>query len=193
MTNFVVNPDMDLHVEYGTSEIESYRTVTHDVIKIYGFRFKNNENGQIKAIFRIEDGLRKRVALCLLNDTILESRIIFSITLNEFQKHLWSKWLGSTATMHKYKKILRWYRRTKSHSNMLNRTRKQRRIIERSVTWSVWITNMSLPKYWFIFGSRATVGCSTSSTAWCFEINIQGWYFHQICYQPQRFNNTNFC
>jgi len=88
MTNFVVNPDMDLHVEYGTSEIESYRTVTHDVIKIYGFRFKNNENGQIKAIFRIEDGLRKRVALCLLNDTILESRIIFRITLNEFQKHL---------------------------------------------------------------------------------------------------------
>ena len=63
MTNFVVNPDMELHVEYGTSDIESYRTVTHDVMKIYGFRFENNENGQIKAIFRIEEGLRKRVAL----------------------------------------------------------------------------------------------------------------------------------
>ena len=63
MTNFVVNPAMELHVEYGTSDIESYRTVTHDVIKIYGFRFKNNENGQIKAKFRIEDGLRKRVGL----------------------------------------------------------------------------------------------------------------------------------
>ena len=64
MTNFVVNPAMELHVEYGTTDIESYRTVTHDVIKIFGFRFKNNENGQIKTKFRIEEGLRKRVALC---------------------------------------------------------------------------------------------------------------------------------
>ena len=78
MTNFVVNPDMDLHVKYGTSEIESYRTVNHDVIKIYGFRFKNNENGQIKTTFGIEDGLRKRIVLCLLNHTMLEPRIILA-------------------------------------------------------------------------------------------------------------------
>ena len=63
MTNFVVDPAMELHVEYGTSDIESYRSVTHDVIKIYGFRFKNNANGQIKAAFVIEDGLRKWDAL----------------------------------------------------------------------------------------------------------------------------------
>ena len=71
MTNFVVNPDMELHVEYGTTDIESYRTVTHDVIKIYGFRFKNNVNGQIKAKFIIEDGLRKRVGLRIISFKII--------------------------------------------------------------------------------------------------------------------------
>ena len=71
MTNFVVNPDMELHVEYGTSDIESYRTVTHDAIKIYGFRFKNNVNGKIKAKFIIEDGLRKRVGLRIISYKII--------------------------------------------------------------------------------------------------------------------------
>ena len=61
MTDFVVDPAMELHVEYGTADLESYRSVNNDVIKIYGFRIKNNETGKIKARFRIEDGLRKWV------------------------------------------------------------------------------------------------------------------------------------
>ena len=63
MTDSVVNVDMEQHVEYGTTAIESYRSLTHDVIKIYGFRFKNIENGMLKGTFRIEEGLRKRVNL----------------------------------------------------------------------------------------------------------------------------------
>ena len=63
MTDSVVNADMQLHVEYSTTEIESYRSLTHDVIKIYGFRFKNTENGMLKGTFRIEEGLRIGVAL----------------------------------------------------------------------------------------------------------------------------------
>ena len=60
MTDFVINPAMEHHVEYGTPEIQSLRSVTHDVINIYGFRVKKNDNGLIKARFRIEEGLRKR-------------------------------------------------------------------------------------------------------------------------------------
>ena len=63
MTNSVVNADMQLHVDYGTAEIQSYRSLTHDVIKIYGFRFKNTEAGRVKDTFRIEEGLRKGVSL----------------------------------------------------------------------------------------------------------------------------------
>ena len=61
MTNFVIEPAMEHHVEYGTSELQSYRTVAHDAIKLYGFRFKNAETGKIKVSLRIEEGLRKRV------------------------------------------------------------------------------------------------------------------------------------
>ena len=60
MTDFVINPAMEHHVEYGTPEIQSLRSVTHDVINIYGFRVKKNDNGLIKARFSIEEGLRKR-------------------------------------------------------------------------------------------------------------------------------------
>ena len=63
MTDSVVDVDMEQHVEYGTTAIESYRSLTHDVIKIYGFRFKNIENGMLKGTFRIEEGLRKGVDL----------------------------------------------------------------------------------------------------------------------------------
>ena len=63
MADSVVNVDMQLHVEYGTADIQSYRSLTHDVIKIYGFRFKNAETGMLKGTFRIEEGLRKGVNL----------------------------------------------------------------------------------------------------------------------------------
>ena len=63
MADSVVNGDMQLHVEYGTADIESYRSLTHDVIKIYGFRFRNTEPGKVKGTFRIEEGLRKGVTL----------------------------------------------------------------------------------------------------------------------------------
>ena len=36
-----------------------YRTVSHDVILVYGFVPKGASQGIIKAKFRIEDGLRK--------------------------------------------------------------------------------------------------------------------------------------
>ena len=61
MSNGVVNVHMEQHVEYGITEIQSYRSLTHDVIKIYGFRFKNAETGILKGSFRIEEGLRKGV------------------------------------------------------------------------------------------------------------------------------------
>ena len=63
MTNFVIDSGMEHHVEYGIPEIQSYRSVTHDIIRIYGFRFKNADAGKIKATMGIEDGLRKRFAL----------------------------------------------------------------------------------------------------------------------------------
>ena len=65
MTDFVIDSAMEHHVKYGTSEIQSYRSVTHDIISIYGFRLKNAENGKIKATFRIEEGLRKRFDLSI--------------------------------------------------------------------------------------------------------------------------------
>lgn len=71
MTNSVINADMQLHVEYGTAEIQSYRSLTHDVIKIYGFRFKNTETGMVKGTFRIEEGLRKGVDLLQFEIIIL--------------------------------------------------------------------------------------------------------------------------
>lgn len=60
MTNFVINSEMKDHVDYGIPEIQSYRSVTHDIIRIYGFRFKNVDAGKIKATMAIEEGLRKR-------------------------------------------------------------------------------------------------------------------------------------
>ena len=63
MTDSVVDAAMDQHVEYGTADIQSHRSLTHDVIKIYGFRFKNSESGKITGKFRIEEGLRNGVAL----------------------------------------------------------------------------------------------------------------------------------
>ena len=63
MADSVVNVDMQLHVEYGTADIQSYRSLTHDVIKVYGFRFKNTETGTVKGTFRIEEGLRKGVTI----------------------------------------------------------------------------------------------------------------------------------
>ena len=63
MTDSVVDAAMEQHVEYGTADIQSHRSMTHDVIKIYGFRFKNSESGRIKGKFRIEEGLRNGVTL----------------------------------------------------------------------------------------------------------------------------------
>ena len=61
MTNSVVESYMQEHIEYGTSELESYRSVTQDAIKIYGFRIKKADSGKVKARFRIENGLRKEI------------------------------------------------------------------------------------------------------------------------------------
>ena len=81
MTDSVVNADMQLHVEYGGADIQSYRSFTHDVIKIYGFRFKNTETGKVKGTFRIEDGLRKGVVL-------LQFQTIFFTTSLPFKSSL---------------------------------------------------------------------------------------------------------
>lgn len=59
MTDFVVETAMENHVSYGIPEIQSYRSLTHDVVKIYGFTFKNTEAGKIIAQFRIEEGLKE--------------------------------------------------------------------------------------------------------------------------------------
>jgi len=63
MTDSVVDAATEKHIEYNTADIQSHRSLTHDVIKIYGFRFKNSENGKITGKFRIEEGLRNGVAL----------------------------------------------------------------------------------------------------------------------------------
>ena len=47
-------------VQYSdTIYTSKYRTVSHDVILVYGFVPKGASQGIIKAKFRIEDGLRK--------------------------------------------------------------------------------------------------------------------------------------
>ena len=71
MTDSVVDAAMETHVQYGTADIESHRSLTHDVIKIYGFRFKNSENGKITGKFRIEEGLRNGVALFHVPKSVL--------------------------------------------------------------------------------------------------------------------------
>ena len=98
MTDFVIDPAMELHVEYGTSEIQSYRSVTHDIIKIYGFRFKNAENGVIKATVRTEEGLRKRFSLSMSHMTHISS---YDVT-----KHIFQKRMGTKRTMRQYYKSL---------------------------------------------------------------------------------------
>ena len=82
MTNFVIEPTMDtlggfsnwwsffetlqsptwqpFQVQYDDAiYTPKYRTVSHDVILVYGFVPKGASQGIIKAKFRIEDGLRK--------------------------------------------------------------------------------------------------------------------------------------
>jgi len=71
MTDSVVDAAMETHVQYGTADIESHRSLTHDVIKIYGFRFKKSENGKITGKFRIEEGLRNGVALFHVPKSVL--------------------------------------------------------------------------------------------------------------------------
>ena len=49
---------MDTMVDYVSSELNSYRSFSHDAIKIFGFGMKNSENGAVKAKMSITDGLR---------------------------------------------------------------------------------------------------------------------------------------
>ena len=58
MTNEVVNPNMDTLVDYVSTELNSYRSFTHDAIRIYGFGIKQTSNGAVKAKIVIKDGLR---------------------------------------------------------------------------------------------------------------------------------------
>ena len=58
MTNEVVNPNMDILVDYVSTELSSYRSFTHDAIRIHGFAMKHTSNGAVKAKMSIKDGLR---------------------------------------------------------------------------------------------------------------------------------------
>ena len=49
---------MDTMVDYVSSDLTSYRSFSHDAIKIYGFGMKNSANGAVKAKMSIKDGLR---------------------------------------------------------------------------------------------------------------------------------------
>ena len=49
---------MDTVVDYASTKLESYRSVSHDAIQIYGFGMKNSANGAVKAKMSIKDGLR---------------------------------------------------------------------------------------------------------------------------------------
>ena len=56
--NFIFKPNMDTMVDYVSSELTNYRSVSHDAIKIYGFGMKHSANGAVKAKMSIKDGLR---------------------------------------------------------------------------------------------------------------------------------------
>ena len=45
-------------VDYVSSKLTSYRSFSHDAIRIYGFGFKHTTNGAVKAKMSIKDGLR---------------------------------------------------------------------------------------------------------------------------------------
>ena len=49
---------MDTMVDYVSLELTSYRSFSHDAIKIYGFGVKNSASGAVKAKMSIKDGLR---------------------------------------------------------------------------------------------------------------------------------------
>ena len=50
--------NMDTMVDYVSSKLTSYRSVSHDAILIYGFGMKHTTNGAVKAKMTIKDGLR---------------------------------------------------------------------------------------------------------------------------------------
>ena len=57
MKDYVIEPTMDTLVSYTDSKLDSYRSVTHDAILIYGFIIEHAATGAVKARFRIEDGV----------------------------------------------------------------------------------------------------------------------------------------
>ena len=45
-------------MDYVSTELSSYRSFSHDAIRIYGFAMKHTSNGAVKAKMSIKDGLR---------------------------------------------------------------------------------------------------------------------------------------
>mgnify|MGYP003338730657 CR=1 FL=1 len=49
---------MDTLVDYTNSLLDTYRSLTHDAIMIYGFIPDNASTATLKARFKIQDGIR---------------------------------------------------------------------------------------------------------------------------------------
>ena len=51
-------PNMDTMLDYTHADLASYRSFSHDAIRIFGFTMKHTTNGALKAKMSIKDGLR---------------------------------------------------------------------------------------------------------------------------------------
>ena len=49
---------MDTMLDYTSTQLNSFRSFSHDAINIFGFSLKQTENGAVKAKMSIKDGLR---------------------------------------------------------------------------------------------------------------------------------------
>ena len=54
----LIKANLDTMVDYENSKLASYRSYSHDAIRIYGFTMKQTANGAVKAKMSIKDGLR---------------------------------------------------------------------------------------------------------------------------------------
>ena len=48
---------MDTMLDYNDDKLNSYRSFSHDAIKIFGFSMKHTANGAVKAKMSIKDGI----------------------------------------------------------------------------------------------------------------------------------------
>ena len=76
---FDIKPTMDTMVDYTNPILDSYRSLTHDAILIYGFVIEQAASGAVKAKFSIEDGLRYKSWLHIMYESYSMTDTLLSI------------------------------------------------------------------------------------------------------------------